>query len=64
MADLKRKRKSNPPFTREDFAVEARILYAAAELMDGRTSNAKLYRKLSMMLAWADANMPKGLPRG
>ncbi len=55
-------KREKPPFTREDFVVEARILSAAAALMDGREARAQLYRKLAMMLVWADANLPPGLP--
>jgi len=50
-------------FTREDYMIQAKILDAAAALMDGRQRNAKLYRKLAAMLVYADVHMPKGLPR-
>lgn len=56
----KRKR---PAFTRADYMIESKILHAAAAIMDGRSSQAKLYVKLSRMLTFADVHMPKGLPR-
>lgn len=60
---VKLKAKRRPLFTRDDYVIEARILDAAAAIMDGRSGNAKLYRKLSAMLVFADVHMPKGLPR-
>jgi hypothetical protein len=50
-------------FTRADYITQARILEAAAALMDGRSSHARLYRRLATMLVYADANLPPGLPR-
>ena len=51
--------KKKPPFTRADFHKESLVLHAASVLMDGRTTRAKLYRKLSVMLAFADIHLPK-----
>lgn len=51
-----------PLFTRQDFMDTSRILHAAAALMDGRSSQARLYRKLSAMLTFADVHMPARLP--
>jgi hypothetical protein len=56
-------KKKKPLFTREDYTMQAKILGAAAVLMDGRDSQARLYKKLAAMLIFADAHMPKGLPR-
>lgn len=55
--------KRKPLFTREDYTTQARILGAAAAIMDGRSGNAKMYRKVAAMLVYADVHMPKGLPR-
>jgi hypothetical protein len=58
-----KKKKKKPLFTRDDYTTKARILEAAAALLDGRDGNARMYRKLAAMLIFADAHMPKGLPR-
>ena len=49
-------------FRRADFAIESSLLYANSLRLDGRTSEAKRLRKLAAMLAWADANLPAGIP--
>jgi hypothetical protein len=55
--------KTRPLFTRDDYIVQAKILTAAAALMDGRDSRTRFYRKLAAMLVFADVHIPKGLPR-